>query len=193
MTCRSYGAGLVCAALRGWYKSWPAGVGAEFARSGVSDNSRLTWEYGAENYSIRDPCVLPVAAQRVQSAAGEHWSLLNVYRAALCTRNFHTKKGGNILGVRLAKSVWQVIRETWGNGHDNVYFVVGDTCSIPPPDRPEEPYGLCKWYITLSHHEASALHGVCGKPHRLLDHWWWQEIGARCRCSIYGSRGKMGG
>tara|TARA_B110000977_G_scaffold194922_1_gene272418 strand:- start:1470 stop:6215 length:4746 start_codon:yes stop_codon:yes gene_type:complete len=40
-----------------------------------------------------------------------------------------------VLSRRSAFETRQVIRQTWGSGHKNVFFVVGKCCSIPPDDR----------------------------------------------------------
>ena len=39
------------------------------------------------------------------------------------------------LSRRDAFSVRQTIRSTWAKGHDNVYFVTGASCHVPPDDR----------------------------------------------------------
>lgn len=38
----------------------------------------------------------------------------------------------------------ETIRETWAEGHDQVYFVVGALCDVPPVLRQKRPFGLCK-------------------------------------------------
>ena len=48
------------------------------------------------------------------------------------------------LSRRDAFGVRQTIRETWASGHENVYFVVGSACPVPPSFRPEKPKGNCK-------------------------------------------------
>jgi len=40
-----------------------------------------------------------------------------------------------VLSRRSAFETRKIIRETWGSGHDNVFFVVGTCCPIPPSDR----------------------------------------------------------
>jgi len=41
----------------------------------------------------------------------------------------------NVLSRRSAFETRKTIRETWGSGHDNVFFVLGTCCPIPPSDR----------------------------------------------------------
>ena len=40
-----------------------------------------------------------------------------------------------VLSRRSSFETRRVIRETWGSGHDNVFFAVGACCSVPPSDR----------------------------------------------------------
>ena len=53
-----------------------------------------------------------------------------------------------VLSRRNAFSVRQAIRETWASGHDNVYFVLGQGCPIPPRYQGRDQGGNshCKVY-----------------------------------------------
>eukprot|EP01048_Picozoa_sp_COSAG05_P000621 COSAG05_NODE_17_length_35518_cov_34.728084_36_plen_433_part_00 len=46
-----------------------------------------------------------------------------------------------VLTTRRNFEVRVAIRETWASDHSNVFFVVGEACSVPPPDRPHQ-HGL---------------------------------------------------
>lgn len=62
-----------------------------------------------------------------------------------------------ILSARSHFELRQVIRETWGNGHDNVYFVIGQYCPINTSGRKNEL--SCEEYkvsqkVTTTHHDS---------------------------------------
>ena len=61
-----------------------------------------------------------------------------------------------VLSRREAFDLRQTIRDTWAAGHDNVYFVVGQPCSIPPAYRGVDPGGN-SYCIPKQHHVIHRL------------------------------------
>ena len=66
----------------------------------------------------------------------------------------------SVLSRRSAFETRQVIRETWASGHNNVFFVVGVCCPIPPNDRKK---WTCKRAKPTSVEEQSKWDMKCAK------------------------------
>jgi galactoside 2-L-fucosyltransferase 1/2 len=72
---------------------------------------------------VAEPVVVPVVVEPVAPVAA----------VAVSKREMRTMVV--VLSRRSSFETRSVIRETWGSGHDNVFFAVGACCSVPPSDR----------------------------------------------------------
>jgi len=61
-----------------------------------------------------------------------------------------------VLSARSHMELRQVIRETWGNGHDNVYFVIGQYCPVNQAHRKNEL--TCEDMPLSTHYETQKQH-----------------------------------